>query len=79
MLKARFAISLLALATLACAGAAAAQDDFYKGKTVEIIVGFGPGGSGGFTHEGESPRGNQAAPRAALALPTRSAKALASL
>jgi tripartite-type tricarboxylate transporter receptor subunit TctC len=44
MLKARLAISLVALATLAYAGPAAAQDDFYKGKTVEIIVGFGPGG-----------------------------------
>ncbi|HEX2726653.1 MAG TPA: tripartite tricarboxylate transporter substrate-binding protein [Beijerinckiaceae bacterium] len=44
MARARLILSLLGLAALACAGPAAAQDDFYKGKTVEIIVGFGPGG-----------------------------------
>lgn len=30
--------------SLVCAGAAAADDDFYRGKTVRFIVGFSPGG-----------------------------------
>jgi tripartite-type tricarboxylate transporter receptor subunit TctC len=38
-----FALALLASATLA-AGRAASQEEFYKGKTVEILVGFSPGG-----------------------------------
>lgn len=36
--------SLLGLAWLACAAAAQAPADFYKGKTVKFVVGFGTGG-----------------------------------
>jgi tripartite-type tricarboxylate transporter receptor subunit TctC len=44
MRKALFVIALLALAALATADRAAAQEEFYKGKTVEVLVGFSPGG-----------------------------------
>ena len=44
MKKAPLVPALLLAATLAVAERAAAQEDFYKGKTVEILVGFGPGG-----------------------------------
>jgi tripartite-type tricarboxylate transporter receptor subunit TctC len=44
MRKALFALALLASAALATADRAAAQEEFYKGKTVEVLVGFSPGG-----------------------------------
>ena len=39
---------LLALGVILFAGQAFAQADFYKGKTIKIVRGGGPGGSGEF-------------------------------
>jgi tripartite-type tricarboxylate transporter receptor subunit TctC len=44
MKKALFSLAFLALAALGFADRAAAQEEFYKGKTVEVLVGFSPGG-----------------------------------
>src|SRR5678816_3708706 len=39
-------VTLIALSLLAfVAPAAAADDDFYRGKTVSVVVGFSPGGT----------------------------------
>ena len=41
-----FAAALLAFAAASCAGTASAQDgDFYRGKTISIIIPIGPGGA----------------------------------
>jgi tripartite-type tricarboxylate transporter receptor subunit TctC len=37
-------LALLASATVGLADRAAAQEEYYKGKTVEVLVGFAPGG-----------------------------------
>jgi tripartite-type tricarboxylate transporter receptor subunit TctC len=44
MLEARFLLLPLAFAGLVMANSAAGAEDFYKGKTVTITVGFSPGG-----------------------------------
>ena len=44
MKSVRSILSLVALGAIALSGAASAADDFYKDKTVNIIVGFTPGG-----------------------------------
>lgn len=44
MKKSLWALALLAFAALTSADRAISQEEFYKGKTVEVLVGFAPGG-----------------------------------
>ena len=44
MKRVALALVLMASAALAAADRAAAQEDVFKGKTVEVLVGFSPGG-----------------------------------
>jgi hypothetical protein len=41
-------VILVGLITILAAGGAFSQVDFYKGKTIKVIRGGGPGGSGEF-------------------------------
>jgi tripartite-type tricarboxylate transporter receptor subunit TctC len=42
--RGQFAAAMLAVLLLPCAVQAGAVDDFYRGRTVNLIVGYGPGG-----------------------------------
>ena len=46
LLLTRGAVALIALVLGSCGAAAQSVQDFYKGKTIQLAIGFGPGASG---------------------------------